>query len=86
MQNSGVQPIAAGSVDEAPPISASRRSGLIFGLAISALIPALFWVSLCAGIARLLGHTLSFGTLLLAGSVITVFLGVIFAMLAAKPD
>lgn len=86
MQNSGVQPIAAVSVDEAPPISASRRGGLIFGLAVSALIPALFWVALCEGIARLLGHTLGFGTLLLAGSVITVFLGVVFAMLAAKPD
>jgi hypothetical protein len=86
MQNGGVEPIAAVSVDEAPPISASRRGGLIFGLAVTALIPAIFWVALCAGIARLLGHSPEFGTLLLAGSVITVFLGVVFAILAAKPD
>lgn len=58
-----------------------QRQGPIVGLAIAALVPALFWTSLVAGASAMLGASVSTATLLTIGVVIAAFLTLVCAQL-----
>lgn len=73
---------------DAPARQASEPAGwydFFIGLALTALVPAAFWMAAFACAAGLIGYTPDLGELLIAGSAIAAFLGVFFAVLAAKP-
>ncbi len=78
-----VQPL---DIPVAKATASSARADFLVGLALTAFVPAIFWIALFAQIADLIGYTLNFGTLLLAGSAIAAFLGAFFAVISAKSN
>jgi hypothetical protein len=82
MQTTVVQPMDVTSTKA--PVTAGWSDFLI-GLGLTAVVPAIFWVGLFAGVAGLLGYTPSVHALLIAGVLIAAFLGTFFAVLSAKP-
>ncbi|MCU0955142.1 MAG: hypothetical protein MUC37_11165 [Hyphomicrobium sp.] len=85
MQSTEVQPLDATAGDVLPTVAPCNRD-LLTGFAFTALVPAIFWTALSAFIAIGLGYDPDAATIALAGSAIALFLGLVFAMLRARPD
>lgn len=83
MQTTTVQPL---DVPATQATDASARSDFLVGLALTAFIPAVFWIATFAGIAGLIGYTPDLGSLLLAGLAIAAFLGACFAVLSTRSN
>lgn len=81
MQTSTVPPVTAPIV-RAPALSG--WSDFLIGLALTAVVPAIFWVATIAGMASLAGYETNRGAMTLAGLAIAGFLGVFFAVFAAR--
>lgn len=84
MQSTEVQPLDAAGGDFLPTVAPHRRDVLI-GFALTALVPAVFWSALVVFIAFVLGYEPDLGTIGLVTSTIVLFLGLVFAMLRARP-
>ena len=85
MQSTEIQPLDATAGDVLPTVAPCNR-GLLSGFALTALVPAIFWMALWVFIAIGLGYEPDAGTIALAGSAIALFLGLVFAMLRARPN
>lgn len=84
MQSTEVQPLDAAGGNVVPTVPAHRRHVLV-GFALTALVPAVFWSMLSTFIAFALGYEPNLGTIVLATSMIVLFLGLVFAILRARP-
>lgn len=82
MQASTVRPANA-DVSNAP--SLAGRSDFLIGLIVTALVPAVFWISSFVGLAALAGYAIDPTALSVAGLAIAGFLGTFFAILTARP-
>lgn len=56
----------------------------ILGLALAALMPALFWTGAIAGAGGVLGFSIALSTLVLTGTAIALFLGAVCAPLMLR--
>ena len=56
------------------------------GLALTAFVPAVFWVAVFAGVAEMISYPLDLSVLLLTGSAISAFLCAFFVVLGATSD
>ena len=83
MQTTTAQPLG---IPTTKAIGSSSRSDFLTGLALTAFVPAIFWIAVLAGVAGMIGYPLDLGALLLAGTAIAVFLGAFFVMLSAKSN
>lgn len=83
MQSTEVQPLVAAGGDFLPTVAPHRRDVFI-GFAFTALVPAVFWATLLAFVAFVLGYEPSLGTIGLVTSTIVLFLSLIFAMLRTR--
>lgn len=83
MQTTTAQPLG---IPTTKAIASSSRSDFLTGLALTAFLPAIFWIAVFAGVAGLMGYPLDLSSLLLAGSAIAAFLGAFFAVLSAKAN
>lgn len=73
---------------QAARIQAAERTEQPFaflGLFVTAVVPAMFWVAVYAGLANIFGYPTDVSILVLAGSGIAAFLGLIFAVLTSEP-
>ncbi|MGE5265952.1 MAG: hypothetical protein ACM3L9_01165 [Deltaproteobacteria bacterium] len=84
MQSTEVQPLDAAAGDVLPTAAPCIRN-VLMGFALTALVPAVFWTALSTGIVISLGYEPDAGTIALTASTIVLFLGLVFAMLRAKP-
>lgn len=85
MQTTEIQPLDATGGDVLPTVAPCNRD-LLTGFALTALVPAIFWTALSAFIAIGLGYEPHAVTIALVGAAIALFLGLVFAMLRARPD
>ena len=81
MQASTVHPADA-DLSRAP--SLTGRSDFLIGLILTALVPAIFWISAFAGLAALAGYATDPTALFVAGLAIAGFLGTFFTILTAR--
>lgn len=49
----------------------------LIGVTLAALLPAIFWTAIAAGVGAVFGVTFALSSLLLAGSAIAAFLGAV---------
>jgi Zn-dependent protease with chaperone function len=84
MQSTEVQPLDTTAGDVLPTVAPCNRD-VLAGFALTALVPAAFWTALSTVIAIALGYEPDAGTIALTASAIVLFLGLIFAILRAKP-
>ncbi len=86
MQASTVRPAtvrqAHANLSKAP--SVAGRSDFLIGLILTALVPAIFWVSAYAVIANLVGYPADPSALMAASLAIAGFLGTFFAIFTAR--
>lgn len=81
MQASTVRPANA----DLPKVSSlAGRSDLLIGLTLTALVPAIFWVSAYAVIASFAGFPADPSALMVVGLAIAGFLGTFFAIITAR--
>lgn len=73
---------AHANLSKAP--SVAGRSDFLIGLTLTALVPAVFWVSAYAIIAGLAGYPADASALITAGLAIAGFLGTFFAIFTAR--
>jgi hypothetical protein len=81
MQTTTLLPVG---VTSPPASSLFAWRDFVIGLALTALLPALFWIAAFTGIAGLMGYTPDPQSLLIAGSAIAGFLAAFFVVLTAK--
>lgn len=82
MQTTAVQPM---NIKASTPTTRPGWFGFFVGLGLTAVVPAVFWVGLFAGLAKLFGYQPSLKALLISGMLIVAFLGTFFAILSSKP-
>lgn len=82
MQASTLRPVNA-DLPKTP--SLADRTDYFIGLILTAVVPAIFWISTFAGMAALAGYAIDPTALSVAGLAITGFLGTFFAILTARP-
>jgi hypothetical protein len=83
MQTTTAQPLG---IPATKAIASSSRSDFLTGLALTAFVPAIFWIAVFAAVAGMIGYPLDLSALLLAGSAIAAFLGAFFIVLSAKSN
>jgi hypothetical protein len=83
MQASTARPVDA-NLAKSPTLAG--RSDFLIGLILTALVPAIFWVSAYAVIAGLAGYPANTSALMVAGLAIAGFLGTFFAIFTARQN